>query len=44
MVKHAEIKEYFTHPRLGVRVDLFIGEDQGSYYNTITDLNYLSQT
>jgi hypothetical protein len=43
VVKHIEIKGHFIHPGLGARMGLFILEDQGSYYNVVTALNYLPQ-
>jgi hypothetical protein len=41
-VKHTE-KKHFIHPRLGAHADLFIEEDQESYYNIIIVLNYIPQ-
>jgi hypothetical protein len=38
-----KIKEYFNTPRLGAHEGLFIVEDQWSYYNIVTALNYLPQ-
>jgi hypothetical protein len=43
VVKHIEIKGHFIHLGLGARMGLFILEDQGSYYNVVTALNYLPQ-
>jgi hypothetical protein len=38
-----KIREHFNRPGLGGRVGPFTVEDQGSYYNAITALNYLPQ-
>jgi hypothetical protein len=39
VVKSKKIMKHFNRFKLGARVDLFIVEDQGSYYNIVTDLN-----
>jgi hypothetical protein len=40
MATRTEIKGHFIHPGLGACGGLFIREDEGSYYNGITTLNY----
>jgi hypothetical protein len=36
-------QNHFIHPEPRAHRDLFIGGYQGSYYNIVTALNYLSQ-
>jgi hypothetical protein len=43
MTKRTEIREHINRPGLGEHACLFIAEDQVSYYNVVTVLNYLAK-